>query len=178
MKLREALLEKKRVKVGSGTAFVYCGPVDLKRIEKHSADELAILKNKLKEATDFVNNYPQWKDPFIMNTVIKLLRRQLNAIKHGNDVPIKTAMQVLNEAGKTAEEEAAKRLERNVRQIDALTEKITKWVGFLDREVLECYKSIVDPDVDIIIFDGTEEGDYWDEEEYVKANGPFEEVQR
>lgn len=58
--------------------------------------------------------------------------------------------------------------------------KVGSGTGFVycgDREVVEQYKSIVDPNVDIIIFEGDEEGAYWDEEEYVKANGPFEEVE-
>lgn len=174
MKLREALLDKKRVKVGSGTSFVYCGPVDASRIEKHSGEELARLKAEQAEAERFIEEYPRWKDIFIKNRSALLWRRQALAIKRGEDnIMLKTKEEIISEA----KDEAANRLERNVRRNAALTKKIEEWVPFLDREVVEQYKSIVDRNVDIIIFSGDEEGAYWDEEEYVKANGPFEEVE-
>lgn len=175
MKLREALLEKKRVKVGSGTSFVYCGPADASRIEKHSDDELARLKAEQATAELFIEKYPQWKDVFIKNRSASIWRRQALAVKRGEDnIMFKTKEEIIDEA----KNEAANRLERNARRSAVLTKKIDGWIPFLDREVVEEYKSIVDRDVDIIIFMGDEEGAYWDEEEYVKANGPFEEVQR
>lgn len=104
-----------------------------------------------------------------------LWRRQALAIKRGEDnIMFKTKEEIISEA----KDEAENRLKRNVRRNAVLTKKIEEWVPFLDREVVEQYKSIVDRNVDIIIFEGDEEGAYWDEEEYVKANGPFEEVQR
>ena len=84
MKLREALLGKKRVKVGSGTSFVYCGPVDASRIEKHSGEELARLKAEQAAAELFIEKYPRWKDIFIKNRSASLWRLQALAIKRGH----------------------------------------------------------------------------------------------
>ena len=45
------------------------------------------------------------------------------------------------------------------------------WKGFADRNVKDIYESNVDDDVTIILFEGYEQGEYWDREEYDKANG-------
>ena len=48
----------------------------------------------------------------------------------------------------------------------ATNKKIENFKPFLDRKVIEVYKSIVDKSVTIIRFSGFEQGAFWDKEEY------------
>jgi len=50
--------------------------------------------------------------------------------------------------------------------MNSAIDSLMQYQSFRDREVVDVYASISQPDTDIIIVDGDEAGDYWDEEEY------------
>lgn len=59
---------------------------------------------------------------------------------------------------------------------EKLDHKIKTWVDYLDREVKEDYKSVLNDDVSIILCDGTERGSYWLISEFTKDH-PWNEGQ-
>lgn len=164
MKLNEAIISQmgKKVKIGSGSGFVFIDTIDentLSEISKISKDYFKRLKEYYNQTYTFYENLDsRWNarrkkayDDYIKKTALHEAQRPLHKI--------------LEEIDKEKEAEREK-TERDLRKT---RKKIENYKPFGDGEVKETYDCLY-ADL-VIIFEGTESGDFWLEEEYKARKG-------
>ena len=173
MRLKEALKKviTKYVKVGSHTAFMYCGVPDEAEIARVSEEEriklTAEISNKLKKLSEL--------DSVIADIVSRIATKQIRSYKDRNgEFSDKSADTIAIYTRRQVKYEFAKLLEKELYAIGRVKDRakdLTPWVALLDREVKETYRSDAEPDTTIIIIDGSEKGLYWTVEEYQRGIG-------
>lgn len=154
------LLEGENVKLGSGTSFIYCGVFGNnieKIVEKLSVEEHKRLQNLKSRHTKYLLNFDR-----IWNARIKMKIKSFKKEKETNK-KIKTTVEEYEEELIIRREKEKIKVEKNLEEV---TNQLKVFTPFLEREVIDVYESIIDPEVKIVIFEGQEVGDYWDEEEY------------
>lgn len=142
--------EGKEVKLGSGTCFVYCGIVNddiCDILDRYSKEEYEAAKislfNKEEYKKDFERIWEKkWKERDEERISVEVF--EINKAKDW----LATLISIKNKR-----------------------ERIENWMDFIYRNVKEIYQSDVEEGVTIILFDGIEQGKYWNREEYDKANG-------
>lgn len=145
MKVREALEEYQGVliKIGARVGFIYCDICDEHTqgiIEDMSKEELKALKKKRADVAKHLKNFKEdWK--------------KIKVEKARKGIPV---TDVIIEKDRI----------NTINDYKAYDERIKKWIPFLDREVKKVYNSIILKKQMIIIFDGLENGKYWDIKEY------------
>ena len=156
------------VKIGAAgdSGFIYCGPIDFGAIQAESETAYNRWLETMDKNEEFYLKLSDALPSLIANRVStkvgelsKKDRENLNA---------------LSKAVKTAATEA---IEEHRRSFVARQKTITKafnslnpWVDVLGRKVTDAYQSIAEKGVMIILFDGYESGDYWDESECKRAH--------
>lgn len=154
----------KSIKLGSDTAFIYCGIADdnvLPVLMEESKKQLAKVKREYDNALRSKKNYiRRWKD--------RLDRRledfDNKAVKERWDHNTKRKkFRKLCEKYDNAKEQEKTKLDK---KLISLPEKIDNWIDIPDRKVMETYRGIYG-DI-IILFEGEEKGEYWDAAEYNK----------
>lgn len=150
-----------KIKVGSreSAGFYYIGPLskfDIKLENRVAKGHLEELKKKAyKETENMIRLLPTYSQ-FIMSL-------------------FKTTMKDIPKSQKVAKEEYEKDQEKRMTRIiarnstyEALRDYLNEYVDFSNRKVYDHYKSTTDPNCEIIILEGMEEGYWWDEEEMKK----------
>ena len=165
MDLRETLGKYTggRVKIGSSSSFIYCGPVNdaiYWALEQASKTELEKKLNALeKSARRRDANFDIfWAAK--LNDGLQKIRAEAKAQKL---TPLQTEKKMAEFIDKTAKMKARDR-ERVDKQLSTVPDRIKNWKPFLDRRVKEEYESIEGGT--IIIIEGHEVGDFWTYEEY------------
>lgn len=94
------------------------------------------------------------------------LKRLLETDIWYNDEPVEIYVQKLKNH--------SERIEQTVNRISERTLYIQNFTDLWEREIKEKYSRITDNGI-VVIIDGTENGQYWDKEEYDRANRKEEE---
>lgn len=158
MTVREMLKENigKNIKIGGGTSFIYCGFVD-----EYSCKLMDYLSElEYKRLQECKKGYQYHLDHF-------------DEIWDGR---IKNAMKKADEDKKMTPKKKQKKMEELLTQrekdfprtqnaLNKTIYKIDNFVSFNDRQITKSYKSILEKDVMIFIFDGDVDGLYWDKAE-------------
>ena len=163
MQLKERLKNGEVVKIGfrkaekgegghsSGCGFIFCGTVNRK-------------------AKDYIKRKSE-QEKKRLEKRLRFVTAALEAELHRRPfIPAE------DEKEKRKNEKAIKRYEKEKPE---LTEKIKNWIPFMDREVVEEYMSLLNPENTVILCDGDEYGKFWTikefKEKYKWAEGEDEE---
>ena len=168
MKLADVLesLKGEKAKIGSGNAFVYCGTVgeDIWEIlDTSSQEEFEKAKNTYQSAQRYDKNFEKHFETRLKNALRRNMKPADTLWK--DQESIKRDIEIITKRISHEKDVDRRRLDN---QLKSLKERIDSWTSFLEREVVEVFTGIYGDR--IIIFDGVEEGAYWDEDEYRKAH--------
>ena len=160
MTVKKILQEYKgqEIKLGAKTSFVFCGKVgdDIESIIDMISNiyfkSLVDYKNWLEEYLDPINFEYKWAER--INKAIELEKKK-EGKKRTKEEIIKYWLKKKNNA-----------YVYYSKRLPATNKRIENFTPFLERKVIEVYKSIVDKSVTIIRFSGFEQGAFWDKEEY------------
>ena len=166
MKLKEFLENiDGNVKLGSGVNFIYCGEIkDLTDLFKQEEEKsLTRIIDSIERYTNHVTNNAE---------LIETLKSDIESIK-------RVSSDILDDVKKEdiikAKLKAIKKAERDgrdyQRKLSSLKEEQADFCPIYDREVLETYASILEPNTTIVIFKGREVGKYWTIKEYNETKG-------
>ncbi len=151
------------VKIGSGVNFIYCGEIiDLTDLFKQEEEKSIVRINSGIEAyTNYATN----------NTdLIETLKSDIESIKRvSSDILDDIKKEEIIKGKLSAIKKAEKDGRGYRRNLAELREEQANFCPIYDREVLETYASILEPNTTIVIFKGREMGKYWTIEEYKKG---------
>jgi len=176
MTLRE-LLEKnnnakrpyKYVKIGSQTNFMYCGVPDMDEICKISEQQREKLTNEIVGKL----HRTQKLGDVVVEGINRVNAKEVRDFIFRNGVMREEGAETLSRfARKKVQEEFARLLNeelKSIRQIEGKAKNLEPWIGLLDREVKQKYKSIRERSTLIIIIEGAENGTYWTRDEYERG---------
>ena len=175
MILREQLdaLKKKgvqNIKIGSGSAFFYCGKISAPGIGLVSAKAKRNAETELGNRERFMLDYPNRRKELIRARMAENINRWLD-----NYEGLAPDPGVLRMWWDDAEANVQKLKRQYGYQIKNLRERLKTWKDFAEREVLEIYPSISEPRTIIIIIEGEEVGRTWTTEEFKVGKIPEEE---
>lgn len=162
MTLREAIKvnKGKNIRVGAATAFIYinkCTRSTPNTLERLSVKERERLKDlidiNIAHKQDF-NNIWDHITRYRLNKII--IHKKIDKIQDYIAAELKNT-----------ERDKNKDYENTKKNIKEYTERYKNFVSYLDREVIKMYQSDINDDV-IIIIQGVESGESWDEQEYKK----------
>lgn len=165
MTLREAIKvnKGKNIRVGAATAFIYinkCTKSTPNTLERLSIKECERLK-------DLIDTNIAHKQDF--NIIWdKITRYRLNKIILHRKID--KILDCIATELKDTEREKKKDYENTKKNIKEYTERYKNFIPYLDREVIKMYQSDINNDV-IIIIQGVESGESWDEQEYKRIKG-------
>lgn len=160
MTLGEAIKvnQGKNIRIGAASAFIYinkCTRYTKNTIERLSNKELERLKDLKEKNKEHKQDYIIFWD--------KRTRERLKKVI--NDSKTCKIQARLNEEIKRIERDKKKDFEQTEKNIKEYTERINNFIPYLKREVIKMYQSDINDDV-IIIIQGLETGESWDEQEY------------
>ena len=176
MKLYEALEQYKGydVKLGTneGSAYVFCGASDANTIhtmrlisEKHYNS----LSRQLFKLMYKMNNFDKLHE-LKENRIIAAWRdRDNEKVKEVKAYKKYLKLPTIVEVKERLAEEKARDYKRTTKQYAKLTDYLTGWTDFLERDVTTIYNSLTDYTYKIL-FEGIENGAYWTKQEYERAN--------
>jgi len=165
MTLREAIKvnQGNKVRIGAATGFIYinkCTRSTPNTLERLSLKEYERLK-------DLIDTNISHKQDF-NNIWDKITRYRLNKIILHRKID--KILDCIAEELKDTERDKKKDYENTKKNIKEYTERYKNFVPYLDREVIKMYQSDINNDV-IIIIQGLETGESWDEQEYKRKKG-------
>lgn len=165
MTLKEAIKvnKGKNIRVGAATAFIYinkCTRATPNTLERLSLKEYERLK-------DLIDTNISHKQDF-NNIWDKITRYRLNKIILHRKID--KILDCIAAELKDTERDKKKDYENTKKNIKEYTERYKNFIPYLDREVIKMYQSDITDDT-IIIIQGLEIGESWDEEEYKSKKG-------
>lgn len=158
------------IKIGSGSAFFYCGKISAPGIGLVSAKAKRNAETELGNRTRFMIDYPNRRKELIRAKMTENINRWLE-----NYEGLAPDPGVLRMWWDDAEAHFQKLKRQYGYQIENLRERLKTWKDFAEREVLEIYPSISEPGTIIIIIEGEEVGRAWTTEEFKGGKIPEEE---
>lgn len=169
MKLKEALKNHmgEHVKLGSSASFVFCGMADeniFDKIENLSQREFRKRSSMIETRSrrGHLHFARKWAEK--LNNGLRNIRYE--AMVNGWTQEQKDAKtKDFIESYERLKERDRQRMESGA----DLIEYRKSWVPFLERKVKDVYESIENENGVIIIFAGSELGEYWTEEEYERG---------
>lgn len=165
MTLREAIKvnKGKNIRVGAATAFIYINkctrstPNTLERLSLREYERLkGLIDINIAHKQDF-NNIWDHITRYRLNKII--IHKKIDKIQNCIAAELKNT-----------ERDKNKDYENTKKNIKEYTERFNNFVPYLDREVIKMYQSDINNDV-IIIIQGLETGESWDEQEYKRKKG-------
>lgn len=153
-----------RVGTKGGTSFIFCGPIKELRsslsdleLKYYSKSVRAISKKKIKIDT-MLGSFPTPES----------YSRRIYEGSFGTDVGT-------FEGWEEAVRKHFKLLQRNKQQLIGMETKHDNRIPLKNRILVDAYPSILEPDVWILLMEGSEDGNYWDRHEYVNGVNEDEE---
>lgn len=165
MTLREAIKvnKGKNIRVGAATAFIYinkCTRSTPNTLERLSIKECERLKDLIDTNIAHKQDFNIIWDHITRERLKKIiLNKKIDKIQA-----------YIDEELKETERNKKKDYEQTKKNIKEYTERFNNFVPYLDREVIKMYQSDINDDV-IIIIQGVESGESWDEQEYKRKKG-------
>lgn len=165
MTLRETIKvnKGKNIRVGAATAFIYinkCTRSTPNTLERLSVKEYERLMDLIDANIAHILDFNNIWDKITRERLKKIiLHKKIDKIQAYIDEELKET-----ERNKKKDYEQAK---RNIKEY---TERLKNFIPYLDREVIKMYQSDINDDV-IIIIQGVEAGESWDEQEYKRKKG-------
>lgn len=171
MTLKEKLKEiqelgVQNIKLGSGSAFFYCGKIRPSTIGVLSAKAKQNAQTELRNRKNFLLEYEMRRKTLIRSDMIENITRWLEEYPFTKPEP-----GVLGMWWDDAEKHVERLKRHALSQTANLTERLENWVDFLDREVLDFYPSVSEPSTIIVIVQGEEIGTAWATKEYTEKKG-------
>ena len=160
MTLREAIKknEGNTIRIGAASGFIYiarCSWRTVNVIERLSEKEYRRIKKALEDNKKHKSNYATYWDV----EARRRIKSEISTCKYDNiQLYVNKEMRKIEHAKRRDKETTEKNITR-------LQKKYDNFIPFLDREVKAEYKSDINNDI-IILFEGDENGDYWDANEY------------
>jgi hypothetical protein len=165
MTLREAIKvnKGKNIRVGAATAFIYinkCTRSTPNTLERLSLKECERIKKIIELNETHKQNFNNIWDHITRERLKKIiLNKKIDKIQA-----------YIDEELKETERNKKKDYEQTKKSIKEYKERFNNFVPYLDREVIKMYQSDINDDV-IIIIQGIEAGESWDEQEYKRKKG-------
>jgi predicted oxidoreductase (fatty acid repression mutant protein) len=165
MTLREAIKvnKGKNIRVGAATAFIYinkCTRSTPNTLERLSVKEYERLKDLIDANIAHISDFNNIWDKITRDRLKKIIiYKKIDKIQA-----------YIDEELKETERNKKKDYEQTKKSIKEYKERFNNFVPYLDREVIKMYQSDINDDV-IIIIQGIEAGESWDEQEYKRKKG-------
>ena len=160
MTLGEAIKvnQGKNIRIGAASGFIYinkCTRSTKNTIERLSNKELERLKDLKEKNKEHKKDFDFIWDYRTRERLKKIIiHKKINRIQR-----------YIDEEFKKTERDKQKDFEKTEKNIKEYTERINNFIPYLKREVIKMYQSDINDDV-IIIIQGLETGESWDEQEY------------
>lgn len=176
MTLKEKLesLDCANVKIGAQTNFIYCGEPDADVIQALSDEKRVEQIEIIQKALENLSNIDGQMKTDIKSATRSYLResyRRWNyerVMRDDGTITDDAANSVARKVGDSLDN-FFHRKKVTLEKFRRAIEKISPWIALLDRQVLESYWSVDEPDTLIILIEGSEVGKFWTTQEYKRG---------
>lgn len=162
--LREVLekYEGQNVKIGSQSGYMYCGPADASVVQNVSDVERQNILDRMCSYIDRIARTDELVEKEVGHKVSATIRKLW--VLPNKDINVFSG--TARKAAMDAMHSQMKERQDDVKKLRECMNRLSPWVGLLDREVLEVWNSIDEPGTKNIKVEGEESGKYWTTEEY------------
>ena len=160
------------IKLGAASGFVYCGDPIPAVIGMRSGRAKLDAQREYIQRTEFLAKFETARKKIVLDKITDRFKKWMAAPEHAGQIPdIEIVGKWLNQIKASVDG----RKESTKNRIATLDRRLSNWKGYLEREVLECYAAVQEPNTAIIIMEGDEQGRYWSTDEYKTGKVPPEE---